>query len=72
VFGCNDRTGRDETIPQIMLFGSGSKVGTRLSQCCPQLPPEIGGTREDARGRPCPDCPATKRTLSGKAIKHKS
>jgi hypothetical protein len=21
VFGCNDRTGRDETIPQIRLFG---------------------------------------------------
>jgi hypothetical protein len=30
VFGCNDRMGRDETIPQIRLFGSGSRVGTGL------------------------------------------
>jgi hypothetical protein len=28
-----------------------------------QLSLEIGGTREDVRGRACPDCPATKRTL---------
>jgi hypothetical protein len=63
-FACNDRTGWDGTIPQIRLFGSGSRVGTGLSQCCPQLSLKIGGTREDARERPCPYCPATKRTLS--------
>jgi hypothetical protein len=37
-FGCNDRTGWDGTIPQIRLFGSGSRVGTVLSSlilCCP-------------------------------------
>jgi hypothetical protein len=28
VFSCNDRTGQDETIPQIRLFGSGSNIGT--------------------------------------------
>jgi hypothetical protein len=61
--GCNDRTGQDGTIPQIRLFGLGSRVGTRLSQCCLQLSLKIGGTREDARGRPCPGCPATKRTI---------
>jgi hypothetical protein len=32
-------------------------------QCCPQLSLKIGGTREDARGRLCPSCPATKHTL---------
>jgi hypothetical protein len=64
VFGCNDRTGQDETIPQISLFGSGSRVGTGLSQCCPQLSLKIGGTREDVRGHPCPGCLATKHTLS--------
>jgi hypothetical protein len=63
VFGCNDRTRRDGTIPQIRLFGSGSKVGTGLSQGYPQLSLKIGGTREDVRGRPCPGCPATKHTL---------
>jgi hypothetical protein len=63
-FGCNDRTGWDETITQIRLFGSGSRVRTVLSHCCPQLSLKIGGTREDARGRPCPGCPATKRTLT--------
>jgi hypothetical protein len=47
-FGCNDRTGWDGTIPQIMLFGSGSRVGTGLSQCCPLLSLKIGGMREDA------------------------
>jgi hypothetical protein len=31
VFGCNDRTGRDETILQIRLFGTESRVGTELS-----------------------------------------
>jgi hypothetical protein len=62
-FGCNDRTGRDGTIPQRRLFGSVSRVGTGLSHCCPQLSLKIGGTREDARGRPCPGCPATKHTL---------
>jgi hypothetical protein len=36
VFGCNDRTGWDETIPQIRLFGSGSRVGTGLSSVVPQ------------------------------------
>jgi hypothetical protein len=54
VFGCNDMTGWDGTIPQIRLFGSGSRVETELSQCCPLLSLKIGGTREDARGRPCP------------------
>jgi hypothetical protein len=63
-FGCNNRTRRDGTIPQIRLFGSRSRVGTKLSQCCPQLSLKIGGTREDDRGRPCADCPATKRTLN--------
>jgi hypothetical protein len=62
-FGCNDTTGWDGTISQIRLFGSGSGVGIGLSQCCPLLSLKIGGTREDIRGRPCPDCPATKHTL---------
>jgi hypothetical protein len=62
-FGCNDRTRQDGTIPQIRLFDSGSRVWTGLSQCCPQLSLKIGGTRKDARGRPYPSCPATKRTL---------
>lgn len=35
MFGCNDRIGPGETIPQIILFGSGSNVRMRLSQCCP-------------------------------------
>jgi hypothetical protein len=61
-FGCSNRMGRDETISQIGLFGLGSKVGTRLFQCCLQLSFKIGGTREDARGRPYPSCPATKHT----------
>jgi hypothetical protein len=39
----------------------GSMVGTGLSQCCPLLSLKIGGAREDARGHPCPSCPATKR-----------
>jgi hypothetical protein len=64
VFGCNDRTGRDETIFQIRLFGSESRVETELSQCCPQLFLKIGGMREDVKERLCPDCPATKRTLT--------
>jgi hypothetical protein len=42
-------TGRDETIPQISLFGSESRVGTGLSQCCPQLSLKIRGTRENVR-----------------------
>jgi hypothetical protein len=63
-FGCNDRMGWNGTIPQIGLFGSGLGVGTGLSQCCPQLSLKIGGMREDARGRPCPCCPATKHTIS--------
>jgi hypothetical protein len=62
VFGCNDRTRRDETIPQIRLFGSGLRIRTGLSQCCPQLSLKIGGTRGNVRGRPCPGCPATKHT----------
>jgi hypothetical protein len=57
--------GQDGTIPQKRLFGSESRVGTELSQCCPQLSLKIGGTREDDSGRPCPGCPATKRTLIG-------
>jgi hypothetical protein len=28
------------------LFGSESRVGTRLSQCCPQLSLKIGETRD--------------------------
>jgi hypothetical protein len=54
VFGCNDMTGWDEKIPQIRLFGYGSRVETELSQCFPLLSLKIGGTREDARERPCP------------------
>jgi hypothetical protein len=38
-------TGRNETIPQIRLFGLESRIDTRLFQCCPQLSFEIGGTR---------------------------
>jgi hypothetical protein len=53
-FGCNDKTRWNETIPQIRLFGFGSRVETELSQCCPLLSLKIGGTRENARGRPCP------------------
>jgi hypothetical protein len=41
VFGCNDRTGRDKTIPQIRLFGSVSRVETRLLQCCPSYPSKL-------------------------------
>jgi hypothetical protein len=65
VFGCNDMTGWewDGTISQIRLFGSESRVGIGLSQCYPLLSLKIGGTREDARGCPCPSCPATKRAL---------
>jgi hypothetical protein len=47
VFGCNDRTGRDEMTPQIRLFASELRVGTGLSQCCSQLSLKIGGTREN-------------------------
>jgi hypothetical protein len=36
----------------------------RIIQCCPVLSLKIGGTREDDWGRPCPDCPATKRTTN--------
>jgi hypothetical protein len=63
VFSCNDRTGQDETIPQIRLFGSGSNIGTWLSQCCSQLSLKIRETKEDVRGRLCPGCLATKHTL---------
>jgi hypothetical protein len=47
VFGCNDRTGRDETIPQIRLFGSELKVRTVLSQCSLSKLEEREGTPED-------------------------
>jgi hypothetical protein len=63
-FGCNDRTGWDGTIPQIRLFGLWSRIVIGLFQCCPQFSLKIGGTREDARGRPCPGCPATKHALN--------
>jgi hypothetical protein len=33
-FDCNDMTRRDETISQIRLFDSESRVGTGLFQCC--------------------------------------
>jgi hypothetical protein len=56
----------DETIPQIRLFGSGLRVGTVLLQCCPLLSFKIGGTREDARERPCPSCPVTEHTLKAR------
>ena len=42
-FGCNDMTGRDETIPQIRLFGSVSRVGTGLSQCYLSYPSKLEG-----------------------------
>jgi hypothetical protein len=42
-FGCNDMTGRHETIPQIRLFGSGSRFGTELSQYCFQYPSKLEG-----------------------------
>jgi hypothetical protein len=54
-------TGWDDPSNKIIWFRV--KVGTELSQCCPQLSLKIGGTREDARGRPCPACPAIKHTL---------
>jgi hypothetical protein len=63
-FSCNDRTGQDETIPQIRLFDSGSEVGIVLSQCCSKLSLKIEGTREDARRRYCTGCPTTKRNIS--------
>jgi hypothetical protein len=47
VFGCNDRTGWDGTIPQIRLFGSGSRVGTVLSCVVPVVPQNW----RDERGR---------------------
>jgi hypothetical protein len=42
-FGCNDRTGWDWTIPQIRLFGSGSRVGTVLSCVVPCCPSKLEG-----------------------------
>jgi hypothetical protein len=48
-FGCNDRTGCDETIPQIRLFGSGSRVGTGLSSVVPCCPSNLEG-RERTSG----------------------
>jgi hypothetical protein len=38
---------RDGTIPKIRLFSLELRVGTGLSQCCPQLSLKIGGTREE-------------------------
>jgi hypothetical protein len=61
-FGCNDRMRWNMTITQIRLFSLELSVGIGLSQCCLQLSLKIGGTREYARGRPCPGCPATKHT----------
>jgi hypothetical protein len=58
-----DGTGWNGPSNKIVWFRV--KVGTGLSQCCPKLSLKIGGTREDARGRPCPGCPATKRTSIG-------
>jgi hypothetical protein len=54
----------DGTIAQVRLFGYRLRVGIGLSQCCPVLSLKIGGVKEDARGRSCPSCPATKRTLT--------
>jgi hypothetical protein len=48
-FGCNDRTGWDGTIPQIRLFGSGSRVGTVLSSVVPCCPSKLEG-RERTSG----------------------
>jgi hypothetical protein len=39
-FGYNDRTGWDRTIPQIRLFGSGSRVGTSV---VPSYPSKLEG-----------------------------
>ena len=49
MFGCNDRTGWDGTIPQIRLFGSGSRVGTVLSSVVPCCPSKLEG-RERTSG----------------------
>lgn len=45
--------GRDEMILQIRLFGLESRVGTEVSQYCPQLSIKIGGVKDDVMGRPC-------------------
>lgn len=44
MFGYNNRTGRNETNPQIRLFGLGLMIRTGLSECCPQFSLKIGET----------------------------
>jgi hypothetical protein len=51
-FGCNDRTGWDGTIPQIRLFGSGSRVGTLLSSVAPCCPSKLEGRERTSRDDP--------------------
>jgi hypothetical protein len=69
-FGCNDRTGWDETIPQIRLFGSGSRVGTVLSSVVPCCPSKLEG-RERTSGDdpvlavPQPNTPLSSNSAQG-------
>jgi hypothetical protein len=50
-------------IPQIKLFWFKVKGWDMTITVLSQLSLKIRGTRDDARGHPCHDCPATKHTI---------
>jgi hypothetical protein len=53
-----DGMGRSLKLGYLVL---GQGLGQDYPSVVPQLSLKIGGTREDARGRPCPSCPTSSR-----------